>query len=381
MENMAGDNDPAEFTLRWLEHWGTDQVVNGQVSPARPDIREQIIGPWLEASCHGRLDLRIAPFKLLAIVNRMDLRVHNSRSVTTAGEGRFVFGVLDANGMPLPFVVIFEYELLAENVRELQKWAYHWYGLGRHALGSRGYNRALERITRRFSDAGQAPGKVNGNPINQIRTNEFAIGPNWELREFVLDRKTGMLAQHTVAQTPDTIGVNGTPQLARLINANEEALLDGTFSLPAAWFGPGSISGPFLPSDFPDFKDRTFTVNPFGGSFLSIPWSAAGINNNEARHAFALNTCNGCHRDETDTAFLQVGFPSQHNLPESLGNEARLAAFLTGGEAVDPVDHKTVTEFNDLKRRAVDLRELVKYFCREGISSPPLEPHEPRFVH
>ena len=381
MENMAGENDPAEFTLRWLEHWETDQVVNGQVSPARPDIRELIIDPWLDASCHGQLDLRLAPFKLLAIVNRIDLRVHNAKSVSTAGEGRFIFGVVNANGLPLRFVVIFEYELLAENMSEVRDWAHQWYKLGRHSLGSRGYNRALERITRRFSDAGQAPDKVNGNPINQIRTNEISLGPSWELREFVLDRNTGLLAQYTVAQTPDTIRFNGTPQLARLINANEEALLDGTFSLPASWFGPGSISGPFLPSDFPDFEDRTFTVNPFGGPFLSIPWSAANINNNEARHAFALNTCNGCHRDETDTAFVQVDFPRQHNLPKSLGNEAELAAFLTGGEVVDPVDHKTVTKFNDLKRRAEDLKELLEHIHREGFTNPPLEPHEPRFVH
>lgn len=381
MENMAGENDPAEFTLRWLEYWETDQVVNGQVSPARPDIAELIIDPWVDASYHGQLDLRLAPFKLLAIVNRMDLRVHDSRSVTTAGEGRFIFGVLDPDGMPLPFTVIFEYELLAENMRELRDWAHQWYRLGRYSLGSRGYNRALARITRRFTDAGQAPDKINGNPINQIRTNELAIGPSWELREFVLDRDTGMLAQYTVAQTPDTIALNGTPQLARLINANEAALLDGTFVLPAAWLGPGSIAGPFLPSDFPDFAKRTFTVNPFGGPFVNIPWSAANINNNEARHAFALNTCNGCHRDETNTEFLQVDFPRQHNLPESLGNEAELAAFLTGGEAVDPVDHETVTEFNDLKRRAEGLKDLLEHIQREGITNLPLEPHVPRFVH
>jgi len=390
MENMAGENDPAEFTLQWLKHWEEDQVVNEQISPARALIREKIIEPWLEASGGERLNLRLAPFKLLAIVNRMDLRIHNKDSVTTGGEGRFVFGVLNQDGTPLPpiagpapggFTVIFEYELIAYNMRDLEKWAHTWHGLGRHRIGSRGYNRALERITRGFTDAGKAPGKVNGNSINQIRSNEFAIGPNWELREFVLDADTGLLTQNTVALTPDTILANGTQGLKDLINENEASILDGTFTLPAELFGSGSVAGPFLPSDFPDFEDHTFTIIPFFDPFVDIPWSAEGISNNEARHKFALNTCNGCHRSETDTDFLQVGFPLEHMLPASLGNEAQLAAFLTGGEAIDPVVPETVRTFNDLERRSADLKELLDYLNREGSSRPPRKAHRPRFVH
>ena len=390
MENMAGENDPAEFTLRWLKHWEEDQVVNGQVSTARAAIREKVIEPWLEASGGVRLDLRLAPFKLLAIVNRLDLRMHNEDSVTTGGEGRFVFGVLNQDGTPLPplagpapggFTVIFEYELVADSMRDLEKWALTWHDLGRHQIGSQSYNRALERITRRFTDAGRAPDKVNGNSINKIRSNEFAIGSNWELREFVLDADTGLLTQNTVAITPDTILANGTTGLRDLINENEVSILEGTFILPTELFGSGSIVGPFLPSDFPDFEDRTFTVLPFFNPFVDIPWSAEGIANNEARHKFALNTCNGCHRSETDTAFLQIGFPPEHMLPASLGNEAQLAAFLTGGKAIDPVVPDTVRTFNDLERRSADLKELLNYLKREGSSHPPRKAHRPHFVH
>ena len=390
MENMAGENNPAEFTLQWLRHWEEDQVVNGQVSSARQAIRAKVIDPWMAASGGEELDLKLAPFKLLAIVNRMDLRVHDESSVTTGGEGRFVFGVLNQDGTPLPpiagpapggFTVIFEYELVADDMRELQKWAHKWHNLGRHRIGSRSYNRALERITRGFTDAGQAPTKVNGNSINQIRSNEFAIGPNWELREFVLDADTGLLKQNTVALTPDTILANGTSGLSQLINENEASILDGTFLLPTELFGSSSVVGPFLPSDFPNFEDRTFTVIPFFDPFVDIPWSAEGILNNEARHKFALNTCNGCHRSETETAFLQIGFPLEHMLPVSLGNEAELATFLTGGEVVDPVVPKTVRTFNDLERRTVDLKELLDYLAREGSSRPPRKAHRPRFVH
>jgi hypothetical protein len=391
MENMAGANDPSDFTLKWLQEWETDQEINGNTSPARPAIRQAVIDPWLAASGGEKLDLALAPFKLLAIVNRLDLRVHDPESVTTAGEGRFVFGVLNEEGLPLPpvagpapggYVVIFEYELVAESMQDLSRWARQWHELGKFRKGSTQYNATLENITRRFTDSGMAPNKPNGNSINQIRTNEFSFGPNWELREFVLDSDTGLLRQHTVAQTPDTLSLNGTANLAALINDHETDLLEGNFSLPPELNGPASVTGPFLPTDFGDFEERIFTTIPLFGDFIDIPWSAEGILDNEARHTFALNTCNGCHRHETDTGFLQVGFPKKHNLPESLGKPARLAGFLTGINAPDPVfPEGEPRKFNDLERRAKDLKELLEQIQYEGQTRPPRKSHRPKFIH
>ena len=391
MTNMAGNNNPATFTLNWLKHWESDQLINGQISPSRPAITEHIIEPWLAASGGKHLNLDIAPFKLLAIVNRMDLRVHDENSVSTAGEGRFIFGVLKADGTPLPpiagpapggFTVIFEYELVAKDMRQLDRWARSWHELKRHKLGDPNFNRTLERVTRLFTERRRAPGKTNGNAINQIRTNEFAIGPNWQLREFTLNTDTGMLKQHTVALTPDTFSLNGTPQLSQLINDNEVAIMDGSFNVPSTLLGPGSVAGPFVPENFPDYKDRTFTVIPLFDPFVDIPWSAEGILNNEARHRFALNTCHGCHRSETDTGFLQVGFPTEHSLPKSLGEEAQLAAFLTGSEVMDPVQPEaTVRTFNDLKRRSENLKGLLDHLVSRQKTKPPRKPHRPRFIH
>ena len=45
MTNMAGNNNPATFTLNWLKHWESDQLINGQISPSRPAITEHIIKP------------------------------------------------------------------------------------------------------------------------------------------------------------------------------------------------------------------------------------------------------------------------------------------------------------------------------------------------
>ncbi|MDG4555787.1 MAG: hypothetical protein P9F19_00100 [Candidatus Contendobacter sp.] len=374
IEQMAGNQDPAEFTLRWLESWERDQTINGHSAPARPNIRPLVIDPWLQASGGQRLDLRKAPFKLLAIVSRIDLREHERREVKNAGEGRFIFGVLDQNGLPLPpvagtvpggFTVIFEYELPAKTMDALRHWAEDWSGLSRFAPGSKDYNATLEAMTRRFTDAGAAPDQPNGSALAQIRTNEVALNLPWELREFVIDAATGLPRPHTVAFTPDTYALNGTETLAALINANERPLLDATFELAPSWFGAASAAGPFQLAEFADADHRSFTINPLAGPFNNIPWSAAGIGDNNARHAFALNTCGGCHRDETGTGFLHVGFPERHTLPNSLGNPAALSGFLTGIEVLDPVDGVTSRKFADLERRQRDLKDLLASFAQD----------------
>jgi len=392
VEAMAGSGDPAEFTRRWLESWTRDQVVNGRVVPARPAIREKVLGPWLAASGGVRLDLNRAPFKLLAIVNRMDLRQHDGGAVTTAGEGRFVFGVLGPDGRPLPplpgtpvsggFVVILEYELVAHDMSQLGEWSRLWYELGRRPLGGPEYLASLEALTRRFTDRGRAPGKANGNALNQLRTNEISLAFPWELREFVIDGRSGQLVPDPVANTPDTIQLNGTPAFASLVNDNERALLDDTFEFPSALLGGASLSGPFLPMMFPDFRARTFVRRDLPGGVLDIPWSAAGVRSNEARHALALNTCGGCHRAETGTGFLQIGFPAVTQLPRSLGAPAALSGFLTGITVPDPVRPTTLREFDDLERRREDFADLVRSFGVSFSGPGPLQaPHRVRFVH
>ncbi len=325
MMDMAGANDPSTFTLRWLETWERDQTVNGFTVAARPSIRPLVIEPWLRASGGARLDLEKAPFRLLAIVNRLDLRRSPSYAAGNAGEGRFVFGVLDPNGNPLPFTVIFEFEQPARTSTDVKGWAQSWHALGAVPFGG-SFNAALQAITNRFAGRGAAPAKPNGSALNQIRTNEIAIGPVWELREFVIDRATGFLATATTKQSPD-ISFNGTPDLAAFINANEAAVLSGRHAVPPAWLG-GADPARFI-------------------------WQAPGIRNPEARHALALNTCSGCHFRETETPFTHV-------FTRGAGQEAGLSDFLTGNAMPkrDPISNAPHT-FGDLGRRADDLRRVL----------------------
>jgi len=111
-----------------------------------------------------------------------------------------------------------------------------------------------------------------------------------------------------------------------------------------------------------------------GQSFLAgsifndlIQWNAPGITDPNARFSQSLNTCNGCHGPETNTAFLMVN-------PRNPGSEATLSSFLTGTTVQDPFSGQTRT-LNDLARRKADLTSLV---CpADGGTPPPLDAAPP----
>lgn len=339
IEKMAGANDPSDFVLRWLQHWEADQQVNGQLVPARPAIRDLVIDPWIIASGGLPLDFAKAPFRLLAIVNRMDLArlATDTNPSASAGEGRFVFGVLDAAGNPTQFTVIMEFELLAQDNADILQWVQRWESLNNKNFGAT-YNAALEKLTREFIAPGIAPDRPNGSALKQLRTNEIALAGPWELREFTLSPMTGFLEQTTVKQTPGD-NLNGSNALARFINRNTKAILAGRHVVPNQLLG--------------------------GSSFAPQVWNAVGIRNPDARHLFALQTCNGCHTDETGTFFLHVS-------PRSKGEAAFLSGFLTGTSVSDPITGE-VRNFNELELRRKLLTQLKRTLVpNDGVSASSL---------
>ena len=328
MENMAPTPGAAPDMVEQLfSNWLTSKTVNGFTVPARPSLQSQVLSSWPRTP-DGKLDLSQSPLRLLTIVNRIDVR---DLAKGHAGEGRFVFGVLDAQGNPMQFTVILEYHLPATTQADVLGWANEWHALGNLPFPSEQYNAALQALTTRFSGRNAAPGLVNGSALSQLRTNEIALSSPWELREFTLSPTTGFLQESPIQLTPD-LGFDGTPTLAAFINANESAIIAEQHTVPATFQG-----SPFL-----------------GGAVHNNlnAWSAPGINNNEARHHFSLNTCNGCHSaSETGTFFLQVN-------PRFPGSEAQLSGFLTGITVSDPVTFEP-RSFNDLARRKADLTQLV----------------------
>ena len=321
--------DAPALALNLFQNWLTDQTVNGFTVFARPAIQQILLDNWPRLADNS-LDLDRSPLRLLAIVNRLDLR---NLAAGNAGEGRFVFGVLGPGGFPQQFTVILEYKLPAQTEQDVIDWANRWHMLQTHPFPSEEYNAALEAITLRFSGRGAAPGRVNDNALGQLRTNEIALSGffgRWELREFVLSPTTGFLQETTVKLTPD-LGFNQTPTLADFVNQNEPAILAETHTVPEQFEG-----GPFLAGSV--FNDL-------------IEWGSFGIQNNEARFHFSVNTCNGCHGPETNTTFLQIS-------PRFPGQEAPLSPFLTGTTAFDFFSGQTRT-LNDLARRKTDLTGVV----------------------
>lgn len=334
----------AEFAVHWLTSWTAVQVPNGLPINARNapgnGITDKLINPWLAASGGSTFDLRKAPFRLAAIVNRLDLADNPVYGGGNAGELRFVFGAVDIrNGdcKPLPFTVIFEFGVPLSGCKSIRSWAQQWQALSAMDPATAAYRQALENLTEQVVKRGLGVSKPNGSALNQLRTNDFTLAPLWELREFRL-QGDHLLRMTTVAQSPAS-SLDGSPILRDYINGNAAAILNGNHVVPL-----------FFPTVLTSFRAG---ASPVPNDF----WNAAGVLPGEVRHKFSLSTCNGCHRSETATPFLHID-PQQ--------SPAGLSSFLTGGApqpAPSPVVGEPAHAFSDLADRAANLDAVANNQC------------------
>ena len=359
---LTGIN-PSTFVMQWLQTWQASQTINTFTVPARPSIATQIINPWLAASGGASLDLGIAPFRLLAIVNRLDLRTgssHYGGSTGNAGELRFVFGVVKPGRtcQLLPMTVILEYGVPIQGCVPVKSWAQQWINLSSLALGSAAYNTALQAITDQVVLRNKAPGKPNGSALNQLRSNEIALASPWELRQFNLLSPIDFLHETPVAQTPD-IRFNahdpfwsGSTLLDTFITTNPIGA-----TVPLSFLGVPFLGG----------------AAPVTGNDLGYIWNTSTLdldpthspNWNDNRQQFSLNTCNGCHAGETRTVFTHISPTTP------LGSPAALSGFLTGITVTDPAFGAPTRTFNDLARRQADLVGVASGAC---LAFPRLDP-------
>lgn len=357
MTNMANQPltgvDPSDFVENWIRTWNTSTTVNSFLVPARTSVNAQVLASWPRLS-NGKLDLSRSPMRLLAIVNRVDLRGNAGYGGGNAGEGRFVFGVIRRNTTGTctvhRFTVILEYGVPIAGCPAVRSFAQQWGALGSMSLGSSLYNSSLQAITDQFTGANAAPRKPNGSAINQIRTNEFLQSP-WELREFNIVRATAQLGIVPAKQTPNHVFNNAGTLLASYVNANQAQVLVEQHSVPLSYLGTPFLTGSVR--------------NPSP----QVAWTHPGIVNNNARNKLSLNTCDACHGRETlTTSFLHVG-------PRASGAQATLSRFLIGNGTLaspttfnmaDPVVASTVRNYGDLVRRQADLATLQSNACLSG---------------
>ena len=341
-----------------------DTVVNSDLVPARTRV-VQVITDLVEQSRHpdprtlnlsNWQDMPIDPYllrmSLVAIVNRLDLRGNMGYGQVNGGEGRFVFEMGAPNG-DLVGTFILEYSIPIHTCAGLRAYAQHWYDLKNYPIGSPAYNTALKAITDVFTARNADPARANGSALKVLRTNEFWMGSsrNWEMREFKLDPATHQFVLSTTAQEPiekfnEASAVDTPPDVNNLvawINAHEADVLADKHSVPLT------------------VEDQvTHLPVPFLGAKARVEngrWNAPGVAP-ETRHHFSLNTCTGCHRQETGT-------PDFRHITSGIGSGTVLSGFLTGIDVPDPVQPSITHHFNDLAFRADKLKGLLCTTCEQ----------------
>ncbi|MEO6313934.1 MAG: choice-of-anchor X domain-containing protein [Chitinophagaceae bacterium] len=371
---------PSDFLKRWLESWKTDIILNGDTLKKRMEMN-RILNTWSAAS-GGSFDIKFAPFKLIAIVNRVDLRGNSGYGFKNGGEVRFVFcavGCTSTTGLfvhrfPNPFMLILEYGIPAKKCGTLKDYATGWADLSALTLGSASYKTALTNLTNQVTLANASPSKPNGSSLNQLRTNEFAfdIDP-WELRQFTIDNSTHQLRNVLVDKEPQfrfnkqnpfnsTANVN---ILAAYVNANTAAIEANNYTLPDSLAGK-----PFAAA-------RALTNNASNYHWNGATVAGAGfITSDSARFVLSLNTCSGCHGGEGKTGtFIHVTPNGTTGVPASLsgfiaGQPAMSSgSFIVTDRANRPSPPGQAREFNDLERRKLDLAKFVSCPCANKVKS------------
>lgn len=363
-EMAKGTNlSPEDFVLQWLSSWSVPQEANGFIvnEPGRgTQMQARVVGSWqrIAAAANASLSVDHFPARLLAIVNRPDLADKIGYGTAgSAGEGRFVFGLVEKNAgtgtcNTMPFTVIFEYGIKGGSCAAVKTWHQRWKNLDTLALGSSQYNDALALITKEFTERGANPGQLpNQNALNQLRTNENALDPTWQLREFRLQGfggsvPPGFLDLVTVKQTPND-GFNNTATLAAYLQSAQSDIVGGSHKVPERF--PG-------------------VLNPFLGATSNVPFPPNGVFWNASlsglsdpavtRRNFSLSTCNACHGGETNTFFTHIGNVGQR----SIGSQAALSGFLTGITVTVPVTGGQHI-YNDLAERELKMSNILNKSC------------------
>ena len=389
IEQLAEPGKTSEFVRNWLSSWESEQMVNKQTVPARDAIREKVIEPWMkrdgfEGSTRAEWEVNLAnaPFRLLAIVNRIDsgpfvqigrreIKFGAGSSAIPAyygsdgllpntGEARFIYAANDSHGEPLEggFTIIFEYRLpiaaplASDAVKAGSKKKQLLLGLGgafdddddtpnlteaERTLPSRlqaaRYAADWHTLgTFKSFDAGYlcalssltAPitDRTDGRAPNlaQLRTNEGALAPVQEAREY--GYASNKLQMRPVAATPAIVYNSDDRRfgraLGRYVDRNQRGIMSNTHTVPLAVRDPAG--GDMLP-----FRaGSSLMPKTPGREAAGFRWDATQVRYREALRRFSLNTCSGCHCGETNTTFYHVH-------PRRAGEESKLSKFLQLG--------------------------------------------------
>ncbi|MHA7630431.1 Ig-like domain-containing protein [Corallococcus sp. M7] len=157
---MSGPVAPSDFVRDNLPRWA------GQDAPTQ-SLVARLLETW-PTLADGSLDLAKAPLRLESIVHQ-PAALDVARG--SAGEGRFVFGGVDASGNPLGLTVTLSYALAARTPAEAREWTQRWQELASRTPGSEAFKVELQALTDRIT---ASPGQgraaaASPNPRPQAR--------------------------------------------------------------------------------------------------------------------------------------------------------------------------------------------------------------------
>jgi len=388
-QHMANDSTISSFVKSWLNSWSTDKVIHGDTVKARTLVKTKILNPWLTKSQNagspqGQLDMRFAPFKLLAIVNRFDLRERDFAQGLNAGEARFIFCLInsDCNDKE-DFTVIFEYKSpVINNCDSIRAWAQRWFDLKKFDVGSAAYDSALNVITDKFS-------LVGPSTLDALRTNDRALSPaptRTELRQFALNNNSHKLFETTISLAPaDKYNAqvdNPDVQLmVSWINSNRRDIINDSYQVPVFFVDSLTNDTTFFQAGKTTILDTPVGTPPgeYHWDGNPVKGTKSFIRNTTTRHTFSLNICSGCHAGETQTFFFHVepvffqtqttlsgfltGNPQPEAIPFDMDGNPTNDSMMAMDAAHRPQANPLIYFFDDILRRARDLKDFISTPC------------------
>ncbi len=402
VDEAFGPAKSREIVAGWLEGWanGSGPGCSGENRIAgRENLYSLVIAPWKQrdgyqgGAAPWLPNLTNAPFRLLAIVNRLDLgRPVNPPSTSStslgstggysggdslakapSGEARLIFGTVDSKGEPLAggMTLIFEYGLDGNAVN----WARGWHALGEHQDFDNAYCADLAAFTRSFTDRRLettslpvTPGAPSGTcQLLRIRTNDGACGKLREFRQF--DVAPPALTAVRLPGTPDEPFFKKGSKENRLLSAwlDQQRIASKEVAekfarenkpVPDSMRTEIPASLPSLPSLSLRGKSNPVSVSGFVSTVENndkqFHWEGWGLRDERLHRLLSAQTCCGCHCGDTGTEFFHVA-------PRSYGEPAAVSKFLrTDGSKLrlkDPASRHSfeTAEMEDRKRLYLDL--------------------------
>ncbi len=390
LEANYGKSSAPEVARSFILSFTKPTRVNNQTIPARTKAYQKVVKPWLEKDgfeetnlFSWRPNLANAPFKLTAIVNRQDIAIANSisptpdfsrtfvprsstfrrrfstgsgtesyygSSIPPAGELRLIYCLTNADGTPIEggMTVIFEYDqrnLIVSNpeenpisTRRPSGQANHqvaklWNMLSSHEKLDVGYLRDLENlVVKATTTEKQDTFRFRGGPMLRIRTNDNALGIGREFRQF-----------------NSSSGSNLSPALLSTSIHDKFYIEKSEYSkvLSNYIFGKRSLPQEVM---IKNKKISTSTAHSIvlPGRENRSAWKGYRVKNSIRRN-ISMNSCIGCHGNETGSDGFHLAPPIDSKLP------TLLSGFLANNEAnnamEDPYTQKSYSGRGELARR------------------------------